>query len=206
MAIDFTLLLITDRKIVPEGKLLDAVERAVRAGVKAVQLREKDLMVKELMAYAYALREMTRKYDALLFINDRVDVACAVAADGVHLGHASMPVGAVRKITGGNFLVGVSTHGIAEARQAEASGADFITCGPVYETPSKMKYGKPIGGETLAAVVREVRIPVFAIGGIREQNIPEVVAAGVKGVAMISAILGADDIEGKTNEIVRLVK
>jgi thiamine-phosphate pyrophosphorylase len=204
--VDFRVYLITDRKKVREDKFLGSVAKALKGGIQVVQLREKDLPVRALLGYAYDLRKLTRKYGALLMVNDRVDVALAAGADGVHLGYASMPVDAVRRITGEGFVIGVSTHSLTEALNAQRSGADFISYGPVYETPSKVKYGKPVGIGSLKDVVREIAIPVYALGGIDAQNIPAVMETGVKGVAMISAIFGAGDIEEKTKEIVRLVR
>lgn len=206
MTVDFNVYLITDRKQGQGKKYFEKIESALRSGIKAIQLREKDLTVKELISHAMNIREMTERHNAKFFINDRVDVAMAVGADGVHLGRQSMPVGAVRKIKGKDFLIGVSTHSIEEAIEARNDGADFITFGPIYETPSKVKYGRPVGIDILKRVVQDVSMPVFALGGINEKNIPEVMAAGVKGVAMISAIFSADHIEEKTKEIVRLVK
>src|SRR5512143_3255944 len=123
--------------------LPDAVRLALKGGVRAVQLREKDLPIRELLALALELRMLTGEFGAKLFINDRVDVAVAVEADGVHLGHQSMPPEAVRKIVGRKMLIGVSTHNREEALSAEKNGADFITFGPIFPTPSKMKYGAP---------------------------------------------------------------
>ncbi len=204
-SVDFALYLITDRKVM-KTSFYEAVEEALRAGVKALQLREKDLTVRELLQMSYKLRELTSAFGARLFINDRVDVAMAVQADGVHLGGASMPVSAVRRIVGNGLMIGVSTHHIKEAATAEAEGADFITFGPVYDTPSKRQYGPPQGIERLREVTSKIRIPVFAIGGIKKDKVSEVLDAGAHGVALISAILGSDNIQESTKKIVRLLK
>lgn len=206
MPVRFRIYLISDRMCVPEGSMVERIERALRAGVQAVQLREKDLNTREIVDYARSLRKVTRRYGASLIINDRVDVALAVGADGVHLGYQSMPVEAVRRIAGGALLIGVSTHGLAQAREAERAGADFITFGPVFHTASKAAFGEPLGVDRLAEAAGEIRIPVFAIGGINSRNVSSVMKRGAHGVAMISAILGADDIENNTLEIVRLMK
>ncbi len=144
MPVDFKLYLITDRKQT-KLPLPEAVRLALQGGVPAVQLREKDLPVRELLALAQELRAITREFGAKLFVNDHVDVAVAVEADGVHLGHQSMPVDAARKIVGSRMLIGVSTHSAQEAKDAEARGADFITFGPVFETPSKVHVWKTVG-------------------------------------------------------------
>jgi len=193
VAIDFRLYLITDRKISAKP-LPEAVRLALEGGVRAVQLREKDLPIRDLLALAQELRAMTREFGARLFINDRVDVAVSVEADGVHLGTESMPASAARKIAGNSMLIGVSTHTLDEALAAQAEGADFITYGPVFETPSKAKYGKPVGVKSIRIVKSEVKIPIIAIGGINSGNILPVMSAGADGVAMISAIMAADDI------------
>jgi len=206
MNIDFRVYLITDRNIDREENIFENVRKAIEAGIRAVQLREKDLEIAELIDYAYELRKTTYFYSAKLIINERVDVALAVGADGVHTGYSGIPVRAVRKIVPVGFMVGVSTHGIEEAIKAEEDGADFITCGPVFGTPSKRKYGAPIGVDRLKEVVNRVDIPVFALGGIKESNIAEVMGAGAYGVSMISAILASSNIEKTVKEIVRLTE
>jgi len=199
--IDFNLYLVTDRKQ-NQGDFLHAVEQALQGGVGAVQLREKDLPVRALLDLAGDLRSLTRDYGARLFINDRLDVAMAVKADGVHLGQQSLPVEAVRRVAGNSLRIGVSTHRLSEAREAEKEGADFIVFGPVYETPSKKVYGPPVGTVRLEEVIRNVRIPVFAIGGIRSENLPEVLSGGASGVAVISAIWGAESITEAARKMV----
>ncbi len=204
---DFRLYLITDRTLTPG--LESAVEEALSGGVKAVQLREKDMPVRELLETAKRLRKITREYGAMLFINDRVDAALAAEADGVHLGGTSMPPQAVRKICGGGLMIGVSTHSLEEARQAESEGADFITFGPVYETPSKMKYGSPVGLKRLREAVQKIFIPVYALGGIKLPSAPAVLDAGAHGIALISAIFGAggaEDIKREAEKFMELEK
>ncbi len=204
MAVDFKLYLITDRKQT-KGPLLHAVRQALDGGVRAVQLREKDLPVRELLTLSRDVRAITLEYGAKLFINDHVDVAAAVEADGVHLGHQSMPVSAVRKLVGNKMLIGVSTHTLEEARAAESGGADFMTFGPVYETPSKKQYGAPAGLEALRGVARAVDAPVFALGGIKSRNIGHVLWAGAHGVSMISTIFCAEDIKKAAKNISELI-
>ena len=200
MAVDFRVYLITDRKQT-KIPLPEAVRLALEGGVRAIQVREKDLPIQELVVLAQELRTITNEFKAKLFINDRVDVAVAVDADGVHLGHQSMPVLAVRKIVGRSMLIGVSTHNIYEARDAEAGGADFVTFGPVFQTPSKMQYGVPKGLEELRKAKEHVRIPIFGLGGIKQENIPDVLEAGADGIAMISGIFAADDIRKASQDV-----
>ncbi len=199
--VDFKLYLITDRKLFADNNaMFNAVGEALEAGVKAVQLREKDLAIRDLLGMAYKMRELTEKYNAKLFINDRVDVAIAVGAEGVHLGQQSMPPDAVRRIVEKDFLVGVSTHNRYEALEAEQKGADFITFGPIYETPSKMKYGNPVGVDSFREVKSKISIPVFALGGVKEDKVDEVIKAGADGVAVISGILASNDIKNETRK------
>src|SRR5208283_2752395 len=155
-------------------------EGALKAGVRAVQLREKDLPTRELLNVVYRMRKLTAEYGAKLFVNDRADIALCAGADGVHLGQESMPVYAVRKIAGDDFTIGVSTHNLKEASLAEKEGADFITFGPVYQTPSKLKYGAPVGLEALNEVAGEIGIPVFGIGGIKLDTINAVMKSGTQ--------------------------
>ncbi len=202
MLVDFTLYLITDRKQT-KPPLPEAVRLALEGGVRAVQLREKDLPIRELLLLAQKMRAITREFNAKLFINDRVDIAVAVDADGVHLGHESMPPDAVRKIVGKKMLVGVSTHTHAEAIAAEKGGADFITFGPLFDTPSKRQYGAPAGIDALRAVKPQIGVPVFGLGGIKPENLRDVMNAGADGIAMISAVFGAEDIKTSAAKIIR---
>lgn len=203
--IDFNLYLITDRTIVPGNDIIRAVEEALKGGVRAVQLREKDLKIRELLDMAYQMRELTNRYGAKLFINDRVDVAVASKADGVHLGRKSMPPWAAKKVCS-ELIVGVSTHSVQEALEAEKDGADFIVLGPVFYTPSKALYGEPVGLDMLREVCSSISLPVLAIGGIKPDNIKDVLDKGAKGVAVISAILGATDIKESTKIFLRCLK
>jgi thiamine-phosphate pyrophosphorylase len=141
-----------------------------------------------------------------LFINDRVDVALSVRADGVQLGKESLPASAVRKISGDGFLIGISAHSIEEAVEAERDGADFITVGPVFETPSKRQFGRPIGIDMFQKVKRLTRIPVYGIGGIQPENVQQVREAGADGIALITGILAAKDASEKTKEYLRLLQ
>lgn len=190
--VDFRLYLVTDRQQTKGRPLLEVIEECLGAGVKAVQLREKDLSATELLALAQPLRERTRRVGARLFINDRVDVALAVEADGVQRGHTSLPVRLMRTVVGNRLLIGASVHSLEEALAAQREGADFLLFGPVYDTPSKRAYGAPHGVEALGRVVEAVSIPVLAIGGITPERVHEVKKSGAHGVAVISAILATE--------------
>lgn len=199
----FRLYLITDRHQTGGRPLIDVVKEALAGGVKAVQLREKDLPIRELLRLAEEMRKITKEAGAKLFINGRMDVAMAVEADGIHLGQTDLPVDIVRRIVGNRFMIGVSTHNLIEAKEAEAGGADFITFGPVYETPVKLKYGRPVEIEALKRVKGGVSIPVYAIGGIKSGNIKQILCTGTDGVALISAIIGAKEPKKAAEEIIK---
>jgi thiamine-phosphate pyrophosphorylase len=191
----FSLCLVTDRSQVT-GTLEEAVETCLGAGLKAVQLREKDLGARDLLSIARALRESTRRCGAKLIVNDRADVALGVEADGVHRGGTSLPVSALRAICSPpigppGFLIGASVHSVAEALAAEAEGADFLLFGPVYDTLSKRRYGPPQGLPALERVASAVHLPVMAVGGVTPARVADVTRAGASGVAVIAAILGA---------------
>jgi thiamine-phosphate pyrophosphorylase len=189
--LDFRLYFVTDRKQTAARSLVDVVHAALGGGVRAVQLREKDLGGGELYRLAARVRKITERYRARLLINDRLDVALAVGADGVHLGQTSFPVAATRRLLGPGKLIGVSTHSLAEI--TAAAGADFVVFGPVYFTPSKAAYGEPQGVDRLREATVQSSVPVFAIGGINADRISDVLTAGAYGVAMISAISAASD-------------
>ncbi len=193
MTPSFRLLLITDRRVTED--LVATVTAALTfapAGAVAVMLREKDLPGRALLALARRLRAVTAATGAALLVNDRVDVALEAGADGVHLPAAGIPVAEARRRLGPERLVGVSTHGAAEVAAAAAAGADYATFGPVFDTPSKRRYGPPPGLEALAAAAREP-LPLYGLGGVDPGNADAVRAAGAAGVACIRAVLAAAD-------------
>jgi thiamine-phosphate pyrophosphorylase len=188
--VGFRLLLITDGFDSDTTRRVAAALDALPAGLAAIQLRAKALSGRALLDAARALAEVTRPRGAPLVINDRGDVALA-AADGVHLPSSGLPSGSARKVAG-TQLVGASTHSIEEARMQARGGADYLTFGPVFATPSKADFGAPQGLDRLAEVCAAVEVPVFAVGGIAAENAREVVARGAR-VACIRAILYASD-------------
>jgi len=184
------LMLVTDRRVC-EGPLEEAVARAVEAGVDAVQVREKDLPARDLLDLCMRLRAVTLGR-ALLLVNDRVDVALACGADGVHLGEQGLPVRAVRWLVGQERLVGRSVHSPEGAEQAEKEGADYALVGTLFPTESHPD--APVGGLALMnATARRVRIPLLGIGGITPERVPLVLQAGAIGVAVIRGILAQPD-------------
>lgn len=165
---------------------LEAIALAAQAGCQLIQIREKDLSVRELREFTNSAKALANPHGAKILVNDRVDVALAVGADGVHLRTNSLTVTEVRKIVSPEiFLIGVSTHSITEAQTAAAGQADFIVCGPVYPTPSKSSFGEPLGLQKFAEICRAMRIPVLALGGITIHNFAAPLAAGAAGIAGI---------------------
>jgi thiamine-phosphate diphosphorylase len=160
-------------------------------GARLVQLRLKDAPPRDVLAAAVAIRRLTRDVGALFLVNDRPDIACAVDADGVHLGQEDLPVAAARRVVGPDRLIGVSTHDVEEAREAAAAGADYLGVGPVFATASKARALAPRGLELVRAVRASVDRPLVAIGGITPATAPSVLAAGANAVAMIAALVRA---------------
>jgi thiamine-phosphate pyrophosphorylase len=193
------LLLVTDRHATAGRELESIVVQALDAGLPAVQLRDKDLPGRALFALAERLRAATRRTGALFFVNDRVDVARAVDADGVQLGASTMPVEVARVLLPPGTLVGESTHTLDEVRNTRA---DFVVFGPVYDTPSKRAYGPPQGNRVHDALAA-TPVPVIAIGGIDPATATPLLAAGVHGLAVIRAILAAPDPAAATRALLR---
>jgi thiamine-phosphate pyrophosphorylase len=199
--VNFRLLLVTDRHRTRGRSLPAILQQAVDAGLPAVQLRERDLSTRELLLLAQELRSITSPRAVPLIINDRVDLMLALNLDGVHLRANSLAVSAVRRLAGADRLIGISTHSLAEVRQAGRDGADYVVFGPIFDTPSKRQFGSPVGLEQLAEVCRLSAVPVFAIGGVTHGLVPDLVRAGVHGVAVIGSILDRDDAAAATREM-----
>ena len=188
------LYLITDRHQLSSGNdFLAVLDELMRLGVGMIQLREKDLTAAELYPLALELSGLCRKRDCLLLLNDRIDLALAVKADGVHLGGHSLPTAVARQILGQNALIGVSTHNTREITAAVAGDADFITFGPVYATPSKAAYGAPVGLAKLRETCQTLHLPTYALGGVKASKIPAIKQAGAHGIAVISALMASAD-------------
>lgn len=185
-------ILITDRKVCGK-KLTDIIKQAIEGGVGTVQLREKDLCTRDLYSLAKEIREITEKKNIRLIINDRVDIAIAVDADGVHLGWQSLDIGLVRRLIGQDKIIGFSAHSLREAERAENSGADYVTISPIFDTVNKDYIIKPLGVDEIRKIKEQINIPVIALGGINENNVNEVLRNGADGIAVISAILLSDN-------------
>jgi thiamine-phosphate pyrophosphorylase len=202
---DFVLYLVTDRTQTQGRDLLWVLEQALDGGVKAIQLREKDLSSKELFTLAAKTKLLCDRYNAQLFVNDRIDVALAVDAAGVQLSQYSLPIDVTRSLLGPKGIIGVSTHSPEETQKAEQSGADFILFGPVFFTPSKARYGAPQGLAALQKTLAKTSLPVYAIGGIKVENVADVRQAPIQGVALISAVLSAVDPKKEVKNLLALL-
>jgi thiamine-phosphate pyrophosphorylase len=198
---DLALYLCTERYGKDARDFVKDVDAALRGGVSMVQLREKELGTRDFFDLAREMRQLTDRYGVPLVINDRLDIALACGADGLHIGQGDLPVQAVRRVAGKRLFVGVSCGSILEAEAAEAEGADYIGVGPVFQTGSKSDAGAALGTETLARIIRSVAIPTVAIGGITVNDVPCVLRAGAAGIAVISAILQKEDKAGAASEL-----
>jgi thiamine-phosphate pyrophosphorylase len=199
------LLLVTDRHQTKGRPLVSVLAQAVKAGGSSIQLRERDLCAKELLALAQEIQQLNRPGVGQLLINDRLDVALSLEGAGVHLRSNSLPVSVARRLIGPRRLLGVSVHAVSEAVEAEAAGADYIVLGPIYETPSKQMYGPPLGLSLLEAAARAVRTPIVGIGGVTAARARDMRLAGAFGVAVVTAVLAADDVEGATRALLDAV-
>lgn len=178
------LCVITDESMCP----VSLAEEALRGGASMIQLRHKTACGREQLLWALEIRRLCSQYRALFFVNDRLDIAMAAGADGVHLGQEDIPLAAARKITGENMIIGISATTLEEALKAEKEGADYIGLGHIFPTFSKEKFHPPLGVETLQKTASLLSIPVVAIGGITPENAPKLIAAGAAGIAVISCV------------------
>ena len=199
--IDYSIYLLTDDECLKGRPLLPSVEEALQGGVTLVQYRSKFKDGGPMYEEALALKALCDSYDVPLIINDRVDVALAVGAAGVHVGQDDLPCAVVRALTGADFVIGVSAHNPEEARHAIAAGADYLGCGAVFGTATKPGVAK-LGLANLRAIRRVATKPMVGIGGVTSDNYGEVLSTGADGAAIISGILGADDIKAEVAKFV----
>jgi len=191
--IDYSLYLVTDRGLSRGRSTLEIVRAAVPAGVTCVQLREKTGSTREFIEEALRLKAFLEPRGVALIINDRVDVALAVGADGVHLGQSDMPLAAARALAADCMAIGISAESIEDAVEAQAGGADYLGVSPIFATPTKTDTAPPLGLEGLKAIRRAVAIPLVAIGGLNSSNAAAAIRSGADGIAVVSAIVSAED-------------
>lgn len=194
---------VTDRMWTGKQTLYDQVEAALRGGVTCVQLREKELDDEAFLNEAIEIKELCRKYNVPFFINDNVNVAIRCGADGIHVGQEDMAAGTVRSLVGEDMIIGVSVHTVEEAVEAVKNGADCLGVGAMFSTSTKLDAGV-LPMQTLSDICHAVDIPVVAIGGLNKGNIAKLSGTGVDGVALVSAIFAAEDIENECRELYRI--
>ncbi|WP_039656287.1 thiamine phosphate synthase [Clostridium tyrobutyricum] len=201
MAVDYSLYLVTDRRFIGEKPLKKAVEEAIIGGVTLVQIREKSASTREFYNVALEVKQVTSHYNVPIIINDRIDIAQAIDADGVHLGQSDMPLSIARKILGDKKIIGISTGTIEEALEAESGGADYIGIGTIFNTGTKKDTDNPLGVDGLKKVYDSVNIPAVAIGGINNENFKDILSTGVDGIAVVTAILRSNDITSAAKQL-----
>jgi thiamine-phosphate pyrophosphorylase len=201
--INWELYLVTDREL-SKIPFYEMIKKAVDGGVTVVQIREKKLSTREFIEEALEVKRIIKEIP--LIINDRVDVALAVKADGVHLGNEDMPVDIARRILGKDFIIGASASSVEEAKEKERMGADYIAVSPVFSTPTKPDAGPPLGLEGIKEMRRVVKVPLIGIGGINKENVLDVIRSGADGVAVVSAIVSSDDPERSAKELRELIR
>jgi thiamine-phosphate pyrophosphorylase len=203
--IDYSLYLVTDRGLARGRSNFEIVIAAVRGGASVVQLREKDCSTREFIEQGLELKKFLKGHGVPLIINDRVDVAQAVQADGVHLGQNDMPLGLAKKILGASMIIGISAESLPDAIEAEKGGADYLGVSPIYVTSTKTDTAPALGLEGLREIRKAVRLPLVGIGGLNTGNAAEVIRNGADGVAVVSAIVAADDPETAAGDLKKII-
>jgi thiamine-phosphate pyrophosphorylase len=199
----YDLYVVTDDRLSHGLGHVEVARRALRGGADVIQLRDKEMCARDLYEVALEIRELTRVANALFIVNDRLDIALAVEADGVHLGQADLPLHAVRMLVPPWFVIGVSASTLAEGLRAAQGGAHYIGLGPIFATDSKADAAPACGLDVLSELRSRTRTPIVAIGGISHENAGDVIMAGADGVAVISAVVGHSDVSGAARELRR---
>jgi thiamine-phosphate pyrophosphorylase len=203
---DYSLYLVTDRMLSMGRPIEEVVAAAVKGGVTCVQLREKDCSSGEFLSLALSLKAQLRGLGIPLIINDRLDIALAAGAEGVHLGQHDIPLPAAKQISAGRLLIGISAESVEDAAMAEAGGADYIGISPVFSTPTKTDTAEPLGLEGVRAIRKAVSIPIVGIGGLNLKNAGMVISNGADGVAVVSAVMSAPDPEEAARMLLREIR
>lgn len=204
--IDWSLYLITDRKLAVKRSLVKIVQAAIAGGATILQLREKNRPTQEIIKFGLTLRKITKSLGIPLIVNDRPDIALAIEADGVHLGQEDMTAIMGRRLLGPRKIIGVTASNPHQAKKAQREGANYLGASDIFGTATKPDAGVPIGLKTLKAIVESVSIPVVGVGGVNKENASQVIKQGAAGIAVISAIIGASDPKKATSELSKIVK
>ncbi len=203
--IDYSLYLVTDKKLAGITSLSAILQSAIAGGATIIQYREKNASTREMIEEANQLHEITNKAKIPLLINDRLDVFLAVDAEGIHIGQDDMPASIARKLIGDNKILGVSVKTVEQALQAVKDGADYLGVGDIFGTQSKSDAGVPIGLQPIVDIAKVVSIPIVGIGGITKDNASSVIASGADGIAVISAIIGKPNPEKEAKELKHII-
>lgn len=204
--IDWGLYVVTDRKIAGKRDIAEVVLAAIKGGATVIQMREKESSARDMIDLGKKLQKIAAPRGVPFIVNDRADVAFALNADGVHVGQDDMPLSVVRRILGKDKIIGVSARTVSQALEAQSQGADYIGAGDIFGTKSKPDAGEAIGIGTLSAIVKAVHTPVVGIGGISKENAAEVIKAGAAGLAVISAVVGAENPEKAAKDLSYIIK
>ena len=204
--IDYSLYLVTDRGLARGRTTLEIVSAAVDGGASVVQLREKDCSTRDFIELALAIKEFLKDRAVPLIINDRVDVAQAVKADGVHLGQTDMPLETAKRILGDSMIIGISAESLQDAIDAEKGGADYLGVSTIYATPTKTDTAPSLGLKGLREIRKSVKLPLVGIGGLTRENSGDVIRNGANGVAVVSAIVAAGDPEAAAKALRHVIE
>jgi thiamine-phosphate pyrophosphorylase len=198
---DYSLYLVTDSALSGGRSNSQVVEAAIRGGVTVVQYREKNASTRQMVEEARQIAGICRQHGVAFIVNDRVDVALAVDADGVHVGQDDMPAALARQLIGPRKILGVSVENIAQAQAAAAAGADYVGASPIFATPTKPDAPQPMGIAGLRLLAQSCPIPIVAIGGMNASNVAEVIRSGAAGIAVVSAVVSAEDVERAARQL-----
>lgn len=202
----YDLYVVTSSELSRGRDTLEVVQAALAGGATIIQLREKHWPARKLVEVGKEIRKLTLKAGAGFIVNDRLDIALALEADGVHVGQEDLPVNVARSLLGPGKILGVSVGSVEEAIEAVAQGADYLGVGSIFATTSKADAGPPVGVELIRRIKEKVNVPIVGIGGITLSNAAQVIEAGADGVAVISAVVSADDIESAARELLKVVQ
>lgn len=205
MIIDYKLYLVTDRTNKTDKEFLNIIEEAIKGGVTVVQIREKDADTLEFYNISNKVKEICSKYNVPLIINDRIDIALAIDADGVHIGQSDMPIKIARKLIGNDKILGISAHNLEEATDAEENGADYLGVGAIFSTSTK-KDANDVSIDTLKEITSNVDIPTVAIGGINLDNVEKLKDTNISGISVVSAIMNAENPKIASENLLRKIK
>lgn len=200
------LYVIIDKRMIKRKSSIRVAREAITGGATAIQLREKEMESRDLCHLASSLKKVAKKKKALFIVNDRIDIAQAVDADGVHLGQEDLPIKIARKLLGRNKIIGATVRNLSQALKAQREGADYVSLGPIFSTKTKKDLPPPRGLKVIAQIKEKIKIPLIAIGGINRHNVAKVMRAGADGVAVVSVVVGARNVQKATQELLRRIK